>query len=274
MILVCDNAAYHHKREMGSLAGLTKQQLVDKCIQYDVQSIDLPATTSRMDHINDNEMTNVELQPNQDYIRVAFDDREWRKNTTKKTLFNPTVEELRYGIVAYLQAHKPEVLECKVTKLMNSLGHHILWTPPYCPHLQPIELFWAAGKNHAASMAKSDTKMYDTVEHLRDGWYGNDYRFADVNNPPPYYVIPKARVDCKLLFDHCVNNINTIATPVCPGIEGKIGALIVDPDHVRDNDDLPIDIFLLSIDAVLDEASDALDLDGINDDDNDELVPI
>ena len=67
-----------------------------------------------------------------------------------------------------------------------------------------------------------------------------------------------------------MNNINTIAIPVCPGIEGKIGALIVDPTVIRGNDDLPVDIFLLGIDAILDEASDTLDLEGINDDGNGE----
>lgn len=114
--------------------------------------------------------------------------------------------------------------------------------------------------------------MVDTVEHLRDGWYGNDYKFADPLKRPGYHVLPKARVDCGRLFDHCVNNINTIAIPVCRGLEGKIGALIVDPNFVRNTDALPVDIFLLGLDAVLDEASNALDNDGINDDDNGELV--
>mmetsp|Transcript_32288 Transcript_32288/g.74383 ORF Transcript_32288/g.74383 Transcript_32288/m.74383 type:complete len:80 (-) Transcript_32288:424-663(-) len=25
-------------------------------------------------------------------------------------------------------------------------GHEIIWTPPYVPELQPIELFWGVGK--------------------------------------------------------------------------------------------------------------------------------
>ena len=85
MVLICDNAAYHHKREIGSLGGLSKQQLVDKCIEHDIESIDLHATTNRFDYINNNNMPNVMIHPDQDWVQVTFNEAEWRKNTTKKT---------------------------------------------------------------------------------------------------------------------------------------------------------------------------------------------
>ena len=56
------------------------------------------------------------------------------------------IEELKASFVTYLKEHKPEIVQCKVYSYLHSLGHSILCTPPYCPELQPIELFWAAGK--------------------------------------------------------------------------------------------------------------------------------
>ena len=161
-------------------------------------------------------MNNVMINPDGTF-RVTFNEKLFRRNNGKgKSCFIPTTEELKIGVAVYLQENHPDLLECKVTKLMNSLGHHILWTPPYCPHLQPIELFWAAGKNHAASMNFADTTMYDTVKYLRDGWYGNVREFSDVNNQPEPHVLRREKVDCKRLFDHVVENINTIAIPVTP----------------------------------------------------------
>jgi hypothetical protein len=55
MVLVAENAAYHHKRMMGSLASLTKKNLIDSemMAQHEVQYIDLPLTESRFEHAND-----------------------------------------------------------------------------------------------------------------------------------------------------------------------------------------------------------------------------
>ena len=57
-----------------------------------------------------------------------------------------TLEELKIAFVMYLKVEKPELLECTVEACLEGRGHKVLWTPPYCPQLQPIELFWAAGK--------------------------------------------------------------------------------------------------------------------------------
>ena len=45
MVLVCDNAPYHHKREIGSLANLSKAKTLNLMQEYNVESIDLPLTT-------------------------------------------------------------------------------------------------------------------------------------------------------------------------------------------------------------------------------------
>ena len=45
MVLVCDNALYHHKREIGSLANLSKVKTLEMMQQYGVTYIDLPLAT-------------------------------------------------------------------------------------------------------------------------------------------------------------------------------------------------------------------------------------
>jgi hypothetical protein len=123
----------------------------------------------------------------------------------------------------------------------------------------------------------STTKSYFiklVIDHLRDEWYGNERLFANPDEQQKYHVLFKAPVDCKHLFDHCVENINTIAIPACQGIEGKIGALMEDRvAHVNhmDHMNLPIDILLLSIDDAVHAAKIALGNNGIIDDYEEEI---
>jgi hypothetical protein len=116
--------------------------------------------------------------------------------------------------MSWLQLHKPERLECKVESLLKLNGHEILWTPPYCPDLQPIELFWAAGKNHAALMHYEKYTMKDTVKHLREGWYGS---FDEADNT-------KQPVDCNKLYKTSIRYANEklyrCAEILCPELSG------------------------------------------------------
>ncbi|CAM9966685.1 unnamed protein product, partial [Ectocarpus sp. 8 AP-2014] len=48
----------------------------------------------------------------------------------------------------------------------------LLFTPPYCPALQPIELFWAYGKNYVAANYLLKGKLPDVHALLLEGFYG------------------------------------------------------------------------------------------------------
>ena len=58
----------------------------------------------------------------------------------------PSSDELAAGTTAWLKANKPGVLDSKVEKAFREREWLIVWTPPYCPKFQPIELVWGAGK--------------------------------------------------------------------------------------------------------------------------------
>ena len=53
-------------------------------------------------------------------------------------------------------------------------GYSIVWTPPYSPKFQPIELVWGAAKQRAAGMYHPGRDLKTTRLHLRMGFYGGE----------------------------------------------------------------------------------------------------
>ena len=50
----------------------------------------------------------------------------------------PTMKELNDTCIAHLREKKPEALECELQKWMKGKSYEWLWTPAYCPWLQPM----------------------------------------------------------------------------------------------------------------------------------------
>ena len=249
MVLICDNAAYHHAREIGSLGSMKKNDLIALCIKYSIEYIDLPLNSARHEYIENSETLPIEILDDNN-CRVAFNAEEMGLKACGNNPFIPTSEELKYGMLEYMKEHLPHLLECKVEKYLRDEGDHIiLWTPPYSPDLQPIELFWAAGKNHAAAMTFAGIKMRETIDHLREGWYGNHHCQHDVNGfvDGDYERRKKDPVDCAKLFRKVVRMINEKFIPMCVGISGTLGELTVDHDHIAERTGVPVDILIADL---------------------------
>jgi hypothetical protein len=144
------------------------------------------------------------------------------------------------------------------------------WTPPCCPGLQPIELFWAAGKNHAVWMHFEGCKMKDTVSHLRVGWHGNVHLFTDLGRPPDRRECVgdnknhphKKGADCEKLWLAMIKKTNEVFINMCPaGLSGTIGSLEDDGSYERQAVNVPIDAFL-NINAGLHGNEGVIDEDG------------
>ena len=239
MIFVADNAPYHHKRAIGSLGNLNKMDLVQLMVDHDVDHVDLPIDERRNDLIG----CDPDVVDGGDSIRITFDPEEQvkRAGKSKGQARIGTTDELRISFVMYLKQFDPEKLECEVENLLKEKGHRILWTPPYCPELQPIELFWAAGKNHAALWYKEGQKMFKTIELLREGWYGNKGKYS---RDHPYHKKP---VDCLKLWKTALEAASNKFVGYCEGIDGAIGSLIVDKNHQHENAELPIDTIVSNL---------------------------
>eukprot|EP01048_Picozoa_sp_COSAG05_P000774 COSAG05_NODE_23_length_31591_cov_92.542995_27_plen_385_part_00 len=105
----------------------------------------------------------------------------------------PGMEELKEILIKEITEKHKELLECDMQKELRSHGYTWIWTPAYCPWLQPIEVrstggpcrpsspqtspatqtFWAVGKGYAAAQNRNKRTMRQCIAHLRAGWYGN-----------------------------------------------------------------------------------------------------
>ena len=147
------------------------------------------------------------------------------------------------------------MLECKIEKYLQDRGHKVLWTPPYCPDMQPIETFWAFGKNHVARLFEDETTMKQVVSRLRDGWYGNADRYEKDHAE---YSTQK---DCSKLVKRSIRLMDTHFISLVDGISGKIGALEVDPTYERDTTGIPIDSLVVDLTKEDDDEVEIVDSD-------------
>lgn len=137
----------------------------------------------------------------------------------------------------------------------------MLWTPPYSPDLQPIEKFWGVGKNHAADNYVEGQKMMETVRLLREGWYGTGDKFP-VNHPSF-----KKEVSCAALVKNSIRLATEKFVPLCKGLSGGIGWLIVDPTYKKGNLTLPIDTLVQTMtkeeEVMITDSNEETVLDGV-----------
>ena len=237
MVLVCDNAPYHHKRKIGSLASISKKNLIKMMEEYEVDHIDLPLTTSEREEFASTQHESIEDRG--DFVRIPFSATDQQSLARASMPHIGTLDALKESFVTYLKENKPDALNCIVENKFKDKGYEILWTPPYCPDLQPIELYWAAGKNWAAINYKEEQKMSETIQLLREGWYGtgNTYEPGDIRR--------KEEIDCSKLWAKSLGFATTKFVPICQGISGTMGELQVDKNYVAEPHDLPIDTLVL-----------------------------
>mmetsp|Transcript_32287 Transcript_32287/g.74377 ORF Transcript_32287/g.74377 Transcript_32287/m.74377 type:complete len:139 (-) Transcript_32287:424-840(-) len=78
------------------------------------------------------------------FLKVQFNRGDMMKRGNGVLI--PDVTDLRSSFLMWLATHKQELLDDQVQTYLANDGHEIIWTPPYVPELQPIELFWGVGK--------------------------------------------------------------------------------------------------------------------------------
>ena len=237
MVLVCDNALYHHKQKIGSLASISKKKLIQMMEEYEVNHIDLPLTTSEREEFAATQHESIEDRG--DFVRIPFSATDQQQVARASMPHIGNLDELKISFVTYLKDNKPDLLNCIVENKFNDEGYEILWTPPYCPDLQPIELYWAAGKNWAAINYEEDQKMSETIRLLCEGWYGTGKTYQ------AYDIRHKEEIDCSKLWAKSLGFATTKFVPICQGISGTMGELQVDENYVAEPHDLPIDTLVL-----------------------------
>jgi hypothetical protein len=204
LILLLDNASYHHPR--GD------------------------------DWINPNKMSKYELavwiSDRVDSITVQRDGAS--KYFGKTALFQPasryapTVDEMRAWVKAYLLQH-PSLNRTLLRQAFDAEGWQLLYTPPYYCECQPIELLWAHVKNYVGRQMGADHSIAAVTELARKGFYGD----------PANNHSPADAALCSKLFDHVYSWCNAFiaADSELTGSLERLGDVFTPADDAFDDID-------------------------------------
>lgn len=163
MILVLDNASYHHgfDEEVRVPEANSKRYNTELLQRYGVRSIKVERAGKNSSAVATTR--NIEVPgPGQVFPQA-----------NSKCGNGVSKEEVALATRAYFQAHHPEKLLEKVERYMNTQGWELIWTPPYMPSFQPIELFWQHGKQYVSFRFDTKRKIDGIWEQIRKGWYGD-----------------------------------------------------------------------------------------------------
>lgn len=173
LILLLDNASYHHPRGP--------------------------------DWVNPNKLTKLQLA---EWICERVDSITVKRNGVDKyfgktalfqpaSRYAPTVEEMRQWVKDYLLLH-PTLNRTLLRQAFDAEGWQLIYTPPYWCECQPVELLWAYVKNYVGRMMSIDQSVDHVTQLARQGFYGdeaNKHQGADADL-------------CSRLFDHVYTWIN------------------------------------------------------------------
>ena len=87
--------------------------------------------------------------------------------------YSPTLEEMQLYMKEYLDDH-PELNRTLLQEEFHKHGYKLIFTPPYTPQVQPIELVWAHVKNYVSRHTTINTKVADLQGIVRSGFYGDE----------------------------------------------------------------------------------------------------
>jgi len=81
----------------------------------------------------------------------------------------PSKDDLLAAVQKWLAEH-PDHNRTVVEQLMSDAGHALVYTPPYCPEVQPIELLWAKVKRYVAAHSTHGRSLTEAREQTEEGF--------------------------------------------------------------------------------------------------------
>ena len=148
MIIVMDNAGYHKPRDFDWITPgtMSKTECASFCEEHGIDKI----TATR------------------DGQEILFRKNTFNQRASKHHLA-PTRKELQAAVKAHLKQH-PGINRTKIDKLLQPLGHSIVWTPPFVPEVQPIELIWSYVKRLVATQYTLKRTLDQTRQQTDDAF--------------------------------------------------------------------------------------------------------
>ena len=155
MILVLDNASYHHIRGDDWITPSTMNKyelahaLIEKCR---IKSFKVYRT-----------QRNGSTKP------FIFKQISFYQPTGP---YAPSVPEMREELRKFLSLN-PDFQRTKVRELFDEHQYTLIYTPPYTPETQPIELMWGYIKNYVAKRHIHGRTLTQLRQQTLEGCYGN-----------------------------------------------------------------------------------------------------
>jgi hypothetical protein len=164
MALVLDNAPYHHAHDPAThidIKAMSKTKALEKMLELGMTHMSVIRPPPGSGAAAASEPPSI----------VTFQLATW--GTTRRIdnfPKGPSPEEMRQALKAHVQAHHPGLFDTRIQREFRQRGWKLIFTPPYCPQFQPIELVWAFAKRHVACSYFYKRTMDETAEQLREAF--------------------------------------------------------------------------------------------------------
>lgn len=201
MFLVLDNASYHHcfDEELKVPETNSKKYNVELLRKYGCTSFKVTRESEGKAAEYNFEVPAQGSLPNAN-----------RKNGVSK-------EEIASVTRTYFKKKFPQKLEEKAETYMREKGWGLIWTPPYMPTFQPIELFWQHGKHYVSIHFEKGRNMLDVWKQIRLGWYGDPEWDGQEGG--------WKAANCGKLVEHAIGKMNEWIGLYGGNLSGTIGSL-------------------------------------------------
>jgi hypothetical protein len=146
MFLVLDNAGYHKRRDetwISCSKALNKHELSHQLLDLGVTQLATVGDSPRTVHAHQFALPRGEGGPSKDDLLAA--------------------------VQRWLDEH-PGHNRTVVEQLMSDAGHSLVYTPPFCPEVQPIELLWAKVKRYVAQRSTHNRSLTEAREQTEEGF--------------------------------------------------------------------------------------------------------
>jgi len=145
MFLVLDNASYHRPRDESWISASKAKS------KHDLAHLLIDLGVSQLTTAKDQRIITAE--------RFA----------TKVSDGGPSKEDLLGAVEKWLEEH-PGHNRTVVEQLMRDANHSLIYTPPFCPEVQPIELLWAKVKRYVAARSTHNRSLTEAREQTEQGF--------------------------------------------------------------------------------------------------------
>lgn len=147
MILLLDNVKYHHHR--GPL------WITPRKMDQDALAVTLAEHVSQIEVVRGRGRYREKVTIKSRYYQSC----------PKSKPPGPTITELRTALTQWFKDH-PQITE--VRRLMDEKGYLLLYTPPFQPEVQPIELLWGTIKKSIAKLHVRGRTIHQTRQQVLD----------------------------------------------------------------------------------------------------------